>query len=103
MGDMLELGDKTEEMHENIGSLMADTEVETIFLRGRLSQATAVGATKRKMSKDQIVFFENPDEILTLLTSHVKNGDFILVKGSRQTKMEEIVQKIIKMFALVKN
>ena len=103
MGDMLELGDKTEEMHENIGSLMADTEVETIFLRGRLSQATAAGATKRKMSKDQIVFFENPDEILTLLTSHVKNGDFILVKGSRQTKMEEIVQKIIKMFALVRN
>ena len=103
MGDMLELGDKAEEMHEGIGSLMADTEVETIFLRGRLSQATAAGATKRKMSKDQIVFFENPDEILTLLTSHVKNGDFILVKGSRQTKMEEIVQKIIKMFALVRN
>lgn len=103
MGDMLELGDKAEEMHEGIGSLMADTGVETIFLRGRLSQATAAGALKRKMAKDQIIFFETPEEILPFITSHVKKGDFILVKGSRRMRMEEVVQEIIAMFGYVKN
>ena len=57
MGDMLELGDQAEVMHEGIGSLMADTGVDTIYLRGRLSPATAAGALKRKISKGQIVFF----------------------------------------------
>jgi UDP-N-acetylmuramoyl-tripeptide--D-alanyl-D-alanine ligase len=95
MGDMLELGEQAEVMHEGIGSLMADTGVDTIYLRGRLSPATAAGALKRKMSKGQIVFFETPDEIIDRLASHVKRGDWILVKGSRQTRMEQAVEKII--------
>ena len=100
MGDMLELGDRAEEMHEGIGSLMADTEVGTIFLRGRLSPATAAGALKRNMSGDQIFFFETPDEIIPHLVSRVKKGDWILVKGSRQTKMEDAVRKIMEAFGL---
>jgi UDP-N-acetylmuramoyl-tripeptide--D-alanyl-D-alanine ligase len=97
---MLELGDRAEEMHEGIGSLMADTEVGAIFLRGRLSPATAAGALKSNMPKDKIFFFETPDEIISHLSSHVKEGDWILVKGSRQTKMEETVQKIMEVFGL---
>jgi UDP-N-acetylmuramoyl-tripeptide--D-alanyl-D-alanine ligase len=100
MGDMLELGDQAEIMHEGIGSLMADTGVDTIYLRGRLSPATAAGALKRKISKGQIVFFETPDEIIDRLASHVKRGDWILVKGSRQTRMEQSVEKIIEAFGI---
>lgn len=100
MGDMLELGVQAEAMHEGIGSLMADTGVDTIYLRGRLSPATAAGALKRKMSRDQIIFFATPDEIITGLASHVKKGDWILVKGSRQTRMEHVVEKIIETFGI---
>jgi UDP-N-acetylmuramoyl-tripeptide--D-alanyl-D-alanine ligase len=100
MGDMLELGEQAEVMHEGIGSLMADTGVDTIYLRGRLSPATAAGALKRKMLKGQIVFFESPDEIIDRLASHVKRGDWILVKGSRQTRMEQAVEKIIEAFGI---
>jgi UDP-N-acetylmuramoyl-tripeptide--D-alanyl-D-alanine ligase len=100
MGDMLELGEQAEVMHEGIGSLMADTGVDTIYLRGRLSPATAAGALKSKMLKGQIVFFESPDEIIDRLASHVKRGDWILVKGSRQTRMEQAVEKIIEAFGI---
>ncbi len=100
MGDMLELGDRAEELHEGIGSLMADTEVGTIFLRGRLSPATAAGALKKNMPEKQIIFFENPEEIVSRLASYVREGDWILVKGSRQTKMEESVRKIIELFGM---
>ena len=103
MADMLELGDQAEAMHEGIGSLMADTGVDTIYLRGRLSQATAAGALKRKMSKENIVLFEDPDEIIAHLTSHIKRGDWILVKGSRQTRMEQAVEKIIEAFGILEN
>jgi len=103
MGDMLELGDQAEELHEGIGSLMADTEVGTIFLRGRLSPATAAGALKKNMPKDQVFFFEKPEEILSRLSSYVKEGDWILVKGSRQTKMEDTVGAIIELFGTKKS
>jgi len=98
LGDMLELGEHAYEMHEAIGSLMADTGVGTIFLRGRLSQATAAGAMKRNMPKDRIVFFESPEDIFPRLKSSLKKGDWILVKGSRIMKMENIVQAIIDTF-----
>lgn len=98
LGDMLELGDYACQMHEDIGSLMADTGVGVIFLRGSLSEATAAGAVKRNMSKDQIIFFETPEEIIPCLKSLLKKGDWILVKGSRLMKMEEIVGAIIEEF-----
>jgi UDP-N-acetylmuramoyl-tripeptide--D-alanyl-D-alanine ligase len=100
MGDMLELGDQAEAMHEGIGSLMADTGVDTMYLRGRLSPATAAGALKRNMSKEKIIFFETPDEIMDRITSHIRKGDWILVKGSRRTRMEQAVEKIIEAFGI---
>jgi murE/murF fusion protein len=102
LGDMLELGDRAHEMHEGIGSLMADTEVSTVFLRGRLSQATAAGAFKRNMPGNRIFFFDAPEEVIPHLKSTLKTGDWILVKGSRMMKMEEIVRTIIETFGLAK-
>lgn len=98
LGDMLELGDRAYEMHEGIGSLMADTGVGTIFLRGRFSRATAAGALKRKMQGNRIFFFETPEEIISHLKPTLQEGDWILVKGSRMTKMEEIVQIMVTEF-----
>ena len=103
LGDMLELGDSAEEMHEGIGSLMADTGVGTIFLRGRLSQATAAGAFKRNMKANRIYFFEAPDEVIPRLKATLKKGDWVLVKGSRMMKMEETVSAIIEAFGVYKD
>jgi UDP-N-acetylmuramoyl-tripeptide--D-alanyl-D-alanine ligase len=100
LGDMLELGDRAEEMHEGIGSLMADTGVGTILLRGRLSRATAAGALKRNVPDNRIFFFENPEEVIPHLKSTLKKGDWILVKGSRMLKMEEVVRTIVETFGL---
>jgi len=98
MGDMLELGDHADQMHEDIGRLMADTGVGTIFLRGRLSQATAAGATKRHMPQERIFHFETKEEVIKPLKQILKKGDWILVKGSRLMMMEEIVRAIVDEF-----
>ena len=103
LGDMLELGDRTEEMHEEIGSLMADTGVGTIFLRGKLSKAAAAGAFKRNMKANRTFFFETPDEVIPHLKATLKKGDWVLVKGSRMMKMEETVRAIIESFGLCKD
>jgi UDP-N-acetylmuramoyl-tripeptide--D-alanyl-D-alanine ligase len=100
LGDMLELGEWAEEMHEGIGSLLADTGVAKIFLRGRLTRTVAEGAIKKGFKNDQIYFPETAEEIVTHLKSYLKKRDWVLVKGSRKMKMEEIVQEITREFGL---
>jgi UDP-N-acetylmuramoyl-tripeptide--D-alanyl-D-alanine ligase len=98
LGDMLELGEHSEQMHQGIGRLMADTGVGTIFLRGRLSQATAAGAIKSDMPQERIFYFETAEEVITHLKPMLRKGDWILVKGSRMMKMEQIVKAIVEAF-----
>lgn len=94
-GDMLELGDGTEEIHEEIGRYMAETAVDTIFLRGDLSQRVASGAKKNGFSGDRIFFIDDPVETATHVKSYLKEGDWVLIKGSRRMKMEEVSTAII--------
>ena len=100
LGDMLELGVWAEEMHEGIGSLMADTGVDTIFLRGELARMVAKGAIKKGLKNDRIFFHETTEEIVAHLKSYLKKGDWMLVKGSRKMRMGEIVEEIIREFGL---
>ena len=44
LGDMLELGEQSEEMHRKIGMLMATIGVNALFLKGDFSAITAAGA-----------------------------------------------------------
>ena len=100
LGDMLELGARAEELHEEIGGLIAATGVETLFLRGAFSGATSAGAVKKGFPVSRIFFPSTPEEIFNGLSSFLKKGDWILVKGSRAMKMEEVIKIIIEEFGL---
>ncbi|SEM28907.1 UDP-N-acetylmuramoyl-tripeptide--D-alanyl-D-alanine ligase [Syntrophus gentianae] len=95
LADMLELGDSAEDLHESVGCEVAATDVGRLFLKGLLSRSTAAGAAKGGMPGERISYFENADEIIDSVLSFVEAGDWILVKGSRRMKMEEIVKKIL--------
>jgi len=97
-GDMLELGEEAERLHEKIGRAMADTGVGSVFLRGDFAGAVARGAIEGGLREDHIYFAETPDRIMKTLRSLLREGDWILVKGSRNMKMEEFVQAIIEEF-----
>jgi len=98
LGDMLELGDAAPEMHRKIGVLMATIGVNAVFLRGDFSAITASGATEGGMPP-QNIFFLSPDEDgMPFLKEHLKEGDWVLVKGSRRMKMEKIVAQIGDLF-----
>lgn len=95
-GDMLELGDHAEEIHEDIGRQMADTGVGKLFLRGKFSHAVAAGAQKHGIRADQIFFIDDAGEIADRIASYVRQGDWVLIKGSRMMRMEEITHAIIR-------
>ena len=99
-GDMLELGEEAERLHEGIGKAMADTGVGNLFLRGEFGGSVARGAVKRGFREDHIYFDATPDRVRDVLHSLLREGDWILVKGSRNMKMEEFLHAIREEFGL---
>jgi len=102
LGDMLELGEKTEEMHRKIGMLMATIGVNALFLQGEFSDFTTAGAIEGGMAPENIFFLSEEDEYIDYLKKYSKKGDWILVKGSRRMKMERIAARISDYFGIDK-
>jgi len=98
LGDMLELGERAEQWHEEIGALLAEAEAEAVFLKGTLIRATAAAAIREGLPVEKIAFFDEPEQVIDRLRSQLKRSDWILVKGSRKMKMERITGEIIKAF-----
>lgn len=89
LGDMLELGEKSKEMHTALAEL-ADC-ADLFFLYGREMRYCA----KAMRDKEIPVFHsESKEELTTNLLENVKSGDLILFKGSRGMAMEEIADKL---------
>jgi UDP-N-acetylmuramoyl-tripeptide--D-alanyl-D-alanine ligase len=100
LGEMLELGEQSEALHEEIGAHLADANIHDLFLKGSLTKALAVGAIRRGFPADRITFFDDPQKVVSSLRSWLEKGDCILIKGSRKMKMETVAEKIIAAFDL---
>jgi UDP-N-acetylmuramoyl-tripeptide--D-alanyl-D-alanine ligase len=98
-GDMLELGDQAEEIHEDIGRVIADTGVTRLILRGRFSPAVAAGAAQRGMSGEKVCFIVEPRAIADRVSRSLRDGEWILVKGSRGMQMEAVTAAILEQCA----
>jgi len=94
LGDMLELGNKSHNLHFEIGKEAARHCIDTIICIGEHSQTTYEGAyeqIRKDASNSQIYYFSNKRECIDRLASMLKPGDTILVKASRGMKFEDIV------------
>ena len=90
IGDMLELGDSSIKMHQGIGSFLAKAGAAGLYACGKFAQAVAEGAIKEKMPAQDIIIDEKP-ALISHLVKRLEPGDWVLVKGSRKTAMEEVV------------
>jgi UDP-N-acetylmuramoyl-tripeptide--D-alanyl-D-alanine ligase len=97
-GDMLELGDTSEKLHEEAGTIMAETGVRKIFLRGHFSRAVARGLKRGGVEEDHIFFTDSPDELVDHLRGYLRPPYWLLVKGSRGMKMDRFVRAIVDEF-----
>jgi UDP-N-acetylmuramoyl-tripeptide--D-alanyl-D-alanine ligase len=100
LGDMLELGVQADRLHEEIGTCLAETGIERIFLKGELGEYTADGALKRGFPKERISTFTDPETVIAQLKGELKQGDWILIKGSRKMKLETVAERVISVFDL---
>lgn len=96
LGDMLELGEAAADLHEEIGRAVADSGVDTLFVKGAYARAVASGAASRGLKEERIVLNGATEEISAWLKARLGPQDWVLVKGSRGMKMDEVVEAVIR-------
>ncbi len=94
LGDMLELGPGTTELHREVGAYAARRGIGCLITCGALGHGIAEGARRAGLSSEQIKEANEALQAATLVSALAKPGDVVLVKGSRGMKMECVVDAL---------
>ncbi len=94
LGDMLELGQWTEQGHRQVGRELADA-VDFLITVGTRTRFIADEAKKIGLPEDQIKEFSCVEEAGRFLQKEMKTNDIILIKGSRSMRMEKAVKEVM--------
>lgn len=89
LGDMLELGDASEEGHRHTGEWVAEAGINVLIAYGPCSGAMAEAAKAQGVTT---VHCQNEQEVLQCLRQFVQPGDALLAKASHAMKLEELLQ-----------
>ena len=94
-GEMLELGDSSADLHGECGRAAASLrKIDWIFgVQGRAADIIR-GAVEAGFPQERTQFFENSVDAAKFLEKFVTRGDLLLLKGSRGTRMEKILETI---------
>lgn len=92
LGDMLELGYFKENAHKELGSKIAKMGIDEFIAVGDLVRYTAEVAQKEGMGSERIHICSNPEEAKMILKNISREGDTILIKGSRAIGMEKALE-----------
>jgi len=95
LGDVLGIGKYTIEAHEAIGERVTKN-CDLLFTVGERAKFIAQGATQKGMPIEKIFQFDTIDEGKLKLQEEIKEGDLILVDGSKEMEMGKIVEEIKK-------
>lgn len=89
LGDMLELGDRSDEMHRDIGRTLATENLDWLITTGPQARSISEEAHSQDFG-GEIEHFDTNKEAAEFIQSLLKNGDVILLKASRSMFFEQI-------------
>lgn len=95
LGEMLELGKETIPAHLDAGGLVAEVGASYFFAMGEHAQEMITGAVANGLPMKRAIKVESHLEMTEKLRDVIKNGDFILLKGSRKLSLEKVAQGLI--------
>ena len=94
LADMLELGDGAAEFHRQAGAIVVRTGWDILVTVGPLADAIADGAAVAGMPHSNVHSYADSTAAAEAISDLVREGDLVLVKGSRGMKTEMIVAKL---------
>jgi len=100
LGDMLELGDKCEELHREIGRYILDNEsrlkIDSVVTVGKLAAYIADELAVKWPAKRIASFRKGNKDTVALLSSQLRDGGAVLLKGSRGVGLDKLVGRLEK-------
>ena len=99
LADMLELGEASGSSHFRIGHMVGGIKPDLLFTHGTEAAAIAGGAREGGLDPGRIMHVGERDALRGAVTAALREGDVILVKGSRGMRLEEIAEAVEKEWA----
>ena len=90
LGDMLELGKKSESLHKDLSKVINNSDIDKVFIKG--SNALTTFQNIRKIKRGNI--FQQDEDVDFTLNNIIANNDYLMIKGSNATGLNNISKKI---------
>jgi UDP-N-acetylmuramoyl-tripeptide--D-alanyl-D-alanine ligase len=96
LGEMLELGEQSAEMHARCGARAARSGLALLLtVGGEPARAMGAAAVQTGMKPSAVLHAATSDEAAETVLRHVRPGDIVLVKGSRGIKTDRVVERLL--------
>lgn len=96
LGDMLELGQFSEELHKKVGVEVNKNKIDILITVGEDARNISSSARSCGMHEDNIFEFNNNKEAINKIKNIIKEKDVILIKASNGMKFNEITDDLLK-------
>ncbi len=90
LGDMLELGKHSKELHRFIAPLINKTNIDKVYVKGKMVSQIFNNISNQK--KGKIIF--DSSEIIKLIRNDLNNNDYLMIKASNATGFNKMVKDL---------
>ena len=95
LGDMLELGEYSKDMHKNLGDIVVENKIDILITIGEESREIDKRVIQLGMDKDMVVHFSLEADSYSYLKELLNKNDIVLLKGSHGIHLANIVNEIL--------
>jgi UDP-N-acetylmuramoyl-tripeptide--D-alanyl-D-alanine ligase len=97
LGEMLELGEHATRLHRESGKAAARSRIDVLYaVGGAPARAIVDGALEDGLPRERAHYFEKSDAAAPVIAGDVRDGDVVLVKGSRGTRTDLVADAIVR-------
>ena len=90
LGEMMELGDETATAHMEAGGMVAELGASYFYVMGDHARYMLAGALEKGFPPEKAIETESHKDMAQKLGDIIKEGDLILLKGSRRAGLEKV-------------
>lgn len=93
LGDMLELGSDADMFHRALLAQISLIGFSGVFLMGEKVRLIGEALVLNGFPRERIFYFDHPEQAGLALSEFLREGDVVLIKGSRGMRMEKVVEQ----------
>ena len=93
LGDMLELGEFSQELHQKVGKIVADNNIDILITVGK--EAENIANTAKNNGTNHVYKFDNNKDAIDKLKKILAVDDVALIKASNSMNFKEIADSLL--------